>query len=451
MNSREFNFDGIVGPTHNYSGLSFGNEASTAHQNQTSSPRLAARQGLDKMKLLFDLGIPQAVLPPLLRPRLQLLRDVGFSGTDTQLIESAFKTSPTLLAACYSSSNMWTANASTVSPSRDTGDGRVHLTPANLTSTLHRSIEPDSTYEVLRFLFADENHFMVHQPLPSTASLADEGAANHTRIAINHLERGIEIFTYGTAALDKSSPRPSKYPARQTLEACQAIARRHRLNPDMVFAIQQTPQAIDAGVFHNDVISVGNENVLLCHESAFVDQDNQLKRLAEQFESKCGGELLVIQFSKKEISLSETVNSYLFNSQLVTKPNGKMMLISPSDCQRIEAAKRCIERLVSEPNPVEEAHFMDLRQSMNNGGGPACLRLRVVLSEHEQAAVHPGVLFSNDLYASLCKWIDQHYRETLEPDDLRDPQLIVEASNAILELSNILGIPPEILMGKPDA
>lgn len=63
MAGYEVNFDGLVGLTHHYAGLSFGNEASTRHQNTLSNPRLAAKQGLLKMKALADLGYKQGVLP----------------------------------------------------------------------------------------------------------------------------------------------------------------------------------------------------------------------------------------------------------------------------------------------------------------------------------------------------------------------------------------------------
>ena len=194
MAALEFNFDGLIGPTHNYAGLSYGNLASTSHQSQPSNPRAAALQGLNKMKFLADLGIGQCVLPPLRRPRFEFLRNLGFTGTDKQLIDKAYRANPALLASCYSASNMWTANAATVSPSADCQDGKLHLTPANLSSTLHRSIEFPSTTRNLRAIFADQEKFVVHTPLPSQDALSDEGAAKHTRICAEQGEAGIEIF-----------------------------------------------------------------------------------------------------------------------------------------------------------------------------------------------------------------------------------------------------------------
>ncbi|WP_310633547.1 N-succinylarginine dihydrolase, partial [Paraburkholderia sp.] len=137
----EANFDGLVGPTHNYAGLSFGNVASQNNEKSVANPRAAAQQGLRKMKRLADLGFAQGVLPPQERPSIRLLRELGFSGKETEAIARAAKDAPELLAAASSASAMWTANAATVSPSADTPDQRVHFTPAHLCSTLHRASE----------------------------------------------------------------------------------------------------------------------------------------------------------------------------------------------------------------------------------------------------------------------------------------------------------------------
>ncbi|TWY25023.1 N-succinylarginine dihydrolase, partial [Serratia marcescens] len=131
MSGYEVNFDGLVGPTHHYAGLSFGNEASTQHQNSVSNPKLAAKQGLLKMKALADLGFQQGVLPPQERPHLPMLRRLGFSGSDEAVLAQAMRQSPRLLSALSSASCMWTANAATVSPSADSADGKVHFTAAN--------------------------------------------------------------------------------------------------------------------------------------------------------------------------------------------------------------------------------------------------------------------------------------------------------------------------------
>ncbi len=446
MPTREFNFDGIVGPTHNYSGLSYGNVASSTHRRQVSSPRAAALQGLKKMKFLADLGIGQCVLPPQLRPRLDFLRQLGFRGSEAQLIERAHAADPALLAVCYSASNMWTANAATVSAAADCDDQRLHLTPANLASTLHRSLEPAATTRVLRAIFADEQNFAVHDPLPATMVLTDEGAANHTRLTPRHGDAGIELFVYGHAPMNQAIAGPKKYPARQTLEACQAIAHRHGLNPAMSLFVQQTPKAIDAGVFHNDVISVGNQNVFLCHSDAFVDQPETLTQIKEQYQQSFDTRVHLVEFTHREISLQEAVSSYLFNSQLITRPDGPMILVCPLECKENQSAHHCIERLISEDNPVDQVEFFDLRQSMNNGGGPACLRLRVVLTEPQQSGMHQGVILTDALYEQLVAWVEKHYRTELQPDDLRDPHLLDETRLAMSELAALLKFPCEVLI-----
>ena len=137
----EANFDGLVGPTHNYAGLSWGNVASKSNVNAVSNPKEAALQGLAKMKKLADRGYVQAVLPPHERPHIPTLRALGFAGSDRQVLEQAAQADPAILAAVSSASAMWTANAATVSPSADTADHRVHFTPANLSAKFHRSID----------------------------------------------------------------------------------------------------------------------------------------------------------------------------------------------------------------------------------------------------------------------------------------------------------------------
>jgi succinylarginine dihydrolase len=446
LTTREFNFDGLIGPTHNYAGLSYGNVASASHQFQPSSPRAAALQGLQKMKFLADLGIGQCVLPPLRRPRFEFLRQLGFTGTDQQLIDKAYRHNPVLVATCYSASSMWTANAATVSPSSDCDDGKLHITPANLASTLHRSIEDSSTTRNLRAIFCDPEHFVVHPPLPSQPSLADEGAANHTRLCAEHEGPGIELFVYGVDSMNRDASAPHKYPARQTLLASQSIARHHGLTAARTRFVQQNPLAIDAGVFHNDVISVGNQNVLLCHELAFFNQQSQTDAIRSLFEQEFGSPFYLVQFPDSEIGLEDTVASYLFNSQLVTRADGNMTLICPIECQENEVAHRCTERILGEDNPVDEVAFLELRQSMNNGGGPACLRLRVALTEAQQAAIHPGVILTDALYEKLVAWVGSNYREQILPDDLRDPSLIDESLTAIEQLAGILELSADTLL-----
>jgi succinylarginine dihydrolase len=433
MQAYEINFDGLIGPTHNYAGLSFGNLASVRNRGSVSSPRAAALQGLEKMKRLHDLGIKQGVLPPQPRPVFSFLRRMGFDGSEEQIIARAAAEHPLLLANAYSASAVWAANAATVSPGADARDGKVHFTPANLVATLHRSLEPDCTARTLRQIFADPALFVHHAPLPAHAFCADEGAANHLRFVPGHGRPGVEMLVYGRKA--PGGVLPERYPARQTEEACRAIVRHHRLDPDKVMLVQQNPAVVDQGVFHNDVISMANETTFLYHEDAFVDTPAVVDRL----ERMLGGRLHRLCITREQVSVAQAVESYLFNSQLVSLPRGGMALIAPLECRRSGPVSACLEGLLAaEDNPVTAIHYFDVRQSMQNGGGPACLRLRVVLTEKELAAVHPHVLFDELLYARLTEWVQAHYREALEPQDLADPALAQESRTALKALEEIL-------------
>ncbi len=444
MTAAEYNFDGLVGPTHNYAGLSLGNIASMTHRGAVSNPRAAALEGLAKMKHLSDLGVPQAVLPPHPRPAIGLLRAFGFSGHDRDVLRAAAKQAPELLRHSASSAGMWVANAATVAPSRDTRDRRVHFTPANLISKLHRSIEPPQTMRTLRAIFRDPARFHVHEPVPAAQGLGDEGAANHTRFAPTHGARGLHFFVHGHTALTAraSEANPTRFPSRQSSEASTAVARRHQLADTQVVFARQSPEAIDAGVFHNDVIAVGNENLLLYHEQAFAHSRSVIGALRRKYSAlNRGDELNVVQVATCDVPLEEAVRSYLFNSQLVTLGSGKMALLAPVECRETPTVQRFLEQLVaSGTTPIEAVHYLSLRQSMRNGGGPACLRLRVVLTQAEADAMAPRVRFTSELHAGLVPWVNCHYRDKLLAADLADPDLLEESQRALDELTQLLAL-----------
>ena len=444
MQAYEVNFDGLVGPTHNYAGLSHGNVASMSHGGAASNPREAALQGLAKMKFLADLGLRQAVLPPHERPSIDTLRATGFGGTDADVLATAAKITPQLLVACSSASNMWVANAATVTPSSDTADGRVHFTPANLISKFHRSIEPPQTARTLRAIFSDPQLFAIHEPVPGAQQLGDEGAANHTRFAPTHGAPGVHFFVYGHSVFNATRARPTskKFSSRQALEASEAVARAHGLKDAALCFAQQNPDAIDAGVFHNDVISVGNENVLFFHEKAFVRTEAIISRLRRRYETLYPGyEFIGIRVPARKVPLKDAVKSYLFNSQLVTLSPGRLALIAPSDCAETPRVRDFLRELIERGDtPVQEVRYFDLKQSMRNGGGPACLRLRVVLNEAELAALPPGIFVNDRTYAILTTWVKKHYREKLTRTDLADPQLLDETRRALDELTQLLGL-----------
>ena len=436
MKSVEVNFDGLVGPTHNYAGLSYGNVASLNNAASYSNPKEAVLQGLAKMKAMHDLGLTQGVFAPHARPDINVLRRLGFTGTAEQVISKAFKADPVLVRACYSASSMWTANAGTVSPSADTLDGKVHFTAANLNNKFHRSLEPQTTTRLLKAMFNNDDYFSHHTHLPDQGFFGDEGAANHTRLGDEHGEQGLELFVYGASAFNSALPKPSKFPARQTLEASQAICRLHQLKPSSQLMIQQNPDVIDQGVFHNDVIAVGNANVLLCHQQAFLNQPHALQQIKNAY---MGDKTLhIIEVPTAKVSVQDAVTSYLFNSQLVSLKNGKMLLVAPHECKNNQAVNSYIEEMIMADNPVDQVQFFDLKQSMQNGGGPACLRLRVALNQPELAAVNPAVILNDSKYQQLCDWANKHYRDKLSNDDFADPNLLIESYNALDELTQHL-------------
>jgi len=432
MPAHETNFDAICGPTHNYAGLSPGNLASVAHTNQPSNPKQAALEGLAKMKFLADLGVSQAVLPPHERPDVWTLKRLGFSGSDAQVLDAARKY-PALLAACGSASAMWAANAATISPSADTADHRVHFTPANLVTQFHRSLEPATTAAVLKAIFGDESAFAHHDPLVASPHFADEGAANHTRLCPAHGQRGLEVFVFGRRAFSDNPSAPVRFPARQTLEASESVARLHGLDPDHVMFLQQSPRAIDAGAFHNDVVAVGNLNVLMYHAAAFAELE--FEKLRGRLEKD---ECPLFAVAESRVPLADAVSSYLFNSQIVSLPDGTMALIAPMESRDNPRTREFLDDLLARNTPIRQVHFVEVRQSMNNGGGPACLRLRVVLTDRERSLVNPAVFLTDALYESLKKWIDRNYRDRLTPSDLADPQLLDESRRALDELTRVL-------------
>ncbi|QGX38839.1 N-succinylarginine dihydrolase [Permianibacter aggregans] len=435
----EINFDGLVGPTHNYAGLSWGNVASMGNKQAVANPREAVKQGLEKMYALHKLGIPQAFLPPLLRPHIETLRRLGYSGTDAQVLNKVAKRDPVLLACVNSASSMWTANACTMSPSADSADGKVHFTAANLANRFHRSIEGPQTSALLKKIFADERYFVHHDPLPLGEHFGDEGAANHTRLCSNYGAKGLQLFVYGKEAFNQNAPAPKKYPARQTKEASEAIARLHQLDETRTLFIPQNPDVIDQGVFHNDVIAVGNGNVLFCHEQAFLHP----KQTYEQIKRAWGDndKLFIIRVSGAEVSVEDAVRSYLFNSQLVTLPSGDMAIIVPGECHQNPRVWNYLQALITRDTPVKNVHVFDVKQSMRNGGGPACLRQRVVLSAAERSAIQAKVFIDDHIIGQLHAWADNHYREQLSVSDLADPELFKESLRAQEALGEICGLP----------
>ncbi|MDB5685705.1 MAG: succinylarginine dihydrolase [Rhizorhabdus sp.] len=405
MATIEINFDGLIGPMHNYAGLSPGNIASAGNAGAVSRPRDAALQGLGKMKRLMDRGLVQGFFPPLRRPGVVALRALGFVGDDTAVLARAAEEDQALFNNICSASAMWAANAATVIAGADSGDGRVHFVTANLSTMLHRSFEGPETFEMLRNIFRDEHYFAVHPALPATPHFSDEGGANHMRVTASHGVAGINVFVHGEA-------RGSRFPERQAKRAGEAVA---RLAGTDALHVLQSQAAIEAGAFHNDVVAVANERVLLAHAAAFADRDGLMNAL----DAVPG----FVPIEVDMISLEEAVSSYLFNSQLVTLPEGGMALVLPAEAQSAPRVWAAVEQILAGHNAVNEAIVVDVRESMRNGGGPACLRLRVPVDEAARAAIDPRFLLDERRWDGLCRLVEAHWPEAIDAGDLADPAL----------------------------
>ena len=412
MSLVEINFDGIVGPSHNYAGLSLGNIASSSHGGDTSYPRAAALQGLGKMRSNMELGLAQGFLLPLPRPNRGLIRDLAL-GADAPR---------QLIAAAWSASSMWTANAATVSPAPDTADGRCHLTPANLVTMAHRAQEWRDTKAQLDIAFGDSQHFAVHDAILPT--FGDEGAANHMRFCEGHGAEGVEVFVYGTQG--------GKFPARQHEQASRAVARLHGLDPEKCVFIEQNPEAIAAGAFHNDVVSVANERVLFTHERAFADKQGAYDAIAAAFP-----ELQVVEVPESAVSLEEAIRTYLFNAQLLTLPTGEMALVVPTECQESAAVWSWCEHMLATNGPIRKVIPVDVKQSMANGGGPACLRLRVVA---DPATVDPRFMLDEAKLERVEAVVAENWPEQIDPADIGSDALaktVIEAREALLSVLSL--------------
>lgn len=430
----EINFDGLIGPSHNFSGLSPGNHASAENKDKESNPREACLQGLNKAHKLSRLGVPQAMLPIQERPSLEYLHSLGYRGKVEDILREV---DASTLSNVYAVSSMWTANAATVAPSTDTRDGQMHIVPANLHYQFHRSTEAQTTMATLEKIFGGMAR--VHNPLPGHVRFGDEGAANHMRFTAGQGEPGVHLFAYGTDGVTNKEGKlvngPQINPARQTRVASEALARLLDIPTERVVFAQTSPHAIDAGVFHNDVISTNNESTWLLHEQAYRDTP----RVISDVRQALGSNLFVSMAKTENLSLKDAVESYVFNSQIVTLPSREMIMIAPMEAQQNPRSRAFIEKTLSDPKcPISRVEYVNLKGSMNNGGGPACLRLRVTMSDVEKQQVRGRVFLDDALYGELTEWAKRNYRETMLPKDLRDPNLVTESLRAFSELQKIL-------------
>lgn len=420
--------DRLVGPTHHFGGLGVGNIASAEHAGHVSNPAAAAIQGLDKMRLVASLGAPQMIVPPHVRPDLSLLRSLGFQGSRTDILRHCFDAAPKILSAAMSCSAMWTANAATVAPAIDCRNSRTSIVTANLNGSLHRASEPPQTHADLQTVFSDVA--VLHPPLQGGSATRDEGAANHIRLGNGKRSPGIHLFVHGDSGSTRFWPR-------QTRTASESVARNLGLDSTCVFFLQQSAAAIDAGAFHNDVVAASHDDLLLYHESAF-EESQQLHELDDRYRAVCGRELKRVVVSEEELSLEETVATYLFNSQIVASPDAGSppILICPSQVEASPNALRIVRRWRDELPFFSQLHFVDLQQSMSGGGGPACLRLRVPLTEHQIERLPVSMRWSEQLDEDLRELIGREYPTRLTLKDLADEDFVGQTERARQRVAN---------------
>lgn len=427
---------GVFGPTFHFAGVSPGNSASAQAFGQTSAPRAAALQGLELVRRLHRRGFVVGVMPPHRRPDFTLARRMGFTGSDAEVFRALVHEFPALLAACTAPSSAWVANAATVTPSMDALDNKVHFTPANLQAEVHRSLEWLTTGAVLRRWFADERVFAHHEPLPPALGLGDEGSANQARLAPTYGDRGLSLMVYGDSLLEPGLG-PTGVVARQSREACLGVCRLHRLSSESVLMLRQNPKAIESGVFHNDLVMLSDLGLVLMHEAAFADVPAAIERLHRSYADRCGSSLTIDVVSEDELPLAEALRSYLFNGLLLTTGEGRRLLVVPELCQEhstIDVIERWTKR-----GWIDDVEFVDLEQSLMGGGGPACLRLRVVLHPDELQAVSPGLWVNDAMLNALTEWVERNYLEELSPQALADERTINAAWRAFDALEAVLG------------
>ena len=180
----------------------------------------------------------------------------------------------------------------------------------------------------------------------------------------------MDLFVWGREAWETWT---GAYPARQTLEASQAIARRHGAHRP-VFA-RQAKAAIAGGVFHNDVVCVGAKTCLLFHERAFEDKAAMMDGVRRAAEGLFEPEF--IEVSAADLPLPKTrVKSYLFNSPTpgAAQLEARLTLLSPTETRnnpRARLAAEAIARL-QRRDPAVSITSTCARACATAAAPPAC-------------------------------------------------------------------------------
>jgi succinylarginine dihydrolase len=281
-------------------------------------------------------------------------------------------------------------------------------------------MEHEERTDQLRVLTQGMNPCEVVDALPSSQPLRDEGAANHMRLcgSGNNRNRAVHVFVHEPAS-ESDSLSPLRYVSRQSVVASHHVSRKLTLAEEKCVFIEQSQRAINAGVFHNDVIATSHGNLLLCHELAFTNTPQSIERMSEKYRQVVGEELICEIVTESMLPIEESVRSYLFNSQILSKSDGSFHLLCPSECGESERVRTVIEGwLASESNPISSVETIGVQESMSNGGGPACLRLRLDVDEEQVSQLEPRWRFTPERHSEIARWIDNYYPARLCIDDL---------------------------------
>lgn len=372
--------DCMPGPTSHFGGHSIGNIASMTSKNMPSNPKKAAIEWLDKVSLVQSLGAKQIVLPPHRRP---LIHHANHPRLEN-----------------LSSGFIWMANAGHFIPATDTTLHAHQFIPANMKSGHHRKNEHRFHAYWIKQILKNINHH-IHSPLRA----CDEGAANAIRLWKNN--QSIFILVHG-------HPKTA-FPSRQSKDSFNELQSLVKLKNLII--LQQKSKAIDHGVFHNDVISFGFKNVLFCHEHSFEDQKNQLYQLNQLFLNTTKSKLHIIQINEQDLPLTECIDTYLFNSQVILI-NNKITLLSPKAAKRNEKSFKIIQEWIAN-DYIHDVKFIDINSSLMNGGGPACLRLCIYLLDSEIHAIPRQFWLTSKKINELKQIIETKYPSSLDLSDIQ--------------------------------
>jgi succinylarginine dihydrolase len=105
--------------------------------------------------------------------------------------------------------------------------------------------------------------------------------------------------------------------------------------------------------------------------------------------------------------------------------------VVPSEAWDSASVRHWLDATLAGNGPIRRVIPVDVRQSMANGGGPACLRLRVVA---DPATIDPRFLVDDAKLDWVADVVRRHWPEQIHHDDLQSAALIgdVEGARAAL-------------------